>query len=117
MNIAIPVTGEDTVDPRWGKAHNVAVAKVGPQGIAAWDAYEVDWDTLHDQGPHGTHHGRIVRFLKEHDIDAVVINHAGPPMMNTMAKMGLKIAVGAQGSPREAVLQAAKIWEAEASAN
>lgn len=110
MIIAVPVAADEEVDPRWGKAKNVALAKVEEGAITAWEVFDVGWDALHDQGEHGTHHGRIVRFLREHSVDAVVINHAGAPMMNTMAKMGLRIAIEATGPARQAVLRAEKLF-------
>lgn len=112
MIIAIPVTPEGNVDPRWGKAHDVAIAQVEGSEIVSWTVHEVNWDELHDLGAHGTHHGRIVRFLKEQGVGTVVINHAGPPMMNTMDKMGLNIAINSQGPAKAAALQAAAHWEA-----
>lgn len=106
MIIAIPVTAQGLVDPRWGKAHNVAVAEVRDGQIVSWAAHEVAWDDLHGQGAHGAHHARIVRFLRDHGVEAVVINHCGAPMMNTMQKMGLVVIVDAEGEAREVALRA-----------
>ena len=110
MIIAVPVTDDEQVDPRWGKARNVAVAKVEDGAIRSWEVFPVGWDVLHDQGEHGTHHARIVTFLRNNNVDGVVINHAGTPMMNTMAKMGLAIAVDAAGPARHAALRAAEVF-------
>lgn len=109
MIIAVPVTPQELVDPRWGKAHDVVIAHVDGEEIVSWEHHEVCWDDLHDQGEHGAHHARIVRFLREQRVEAVVINHCGPPMMNTMQKMGLVIVVDAQGEAREVVVKAEPI--------
>lgn len=109
MIIAVPVTPQGQVDTRWGKAHYVAVAQLDAGEIASWEQHEVSWDDLHDQAGHGSHHARIVRFLREHSVEAVVINHCGAPMMNTMEKMGLVIVVDAQGDAREIALRAEPI--------
>lgn len=110
MIIAVPVTDDEQVDPRWGKARSVAVAKVEDGTIISWEVFPVGWDVLHDQGEHGTHHARIVTFLRTNNVDGLVINHAGAPMMNTMGKMGLAIAVDAVGPARQAVLNAEEIF-------
>lgn len=107
MRIAVPVDEDEEVDPRWGKAHAVAVAEVVDGAITSWGLHEVEWDRLHDEGAHGTHHARIVRFLLDNEVETVVIRHAGAPMLNTMAKMGLRVIVGESGPAREAVLRAA----------
>jgi Uncharacterized conserved protein len=111
MIIAIPVTEDGLVDPRFGKAQSVAVAQVDDGKIDSWNVHQVGWGELHDQGTHGSHHARIVRFLRENDVEAVVINHCGAPMMNTMQKMGLSIAVNAAGQAQEAVLQAVQAFQ------
>lgn len=99
MKIAIPVTPDGQVDPRFGKAHFVAIAGLSDDGTEtlSWDVTEVNWDELHDSSEHGTHHARIVRFLKDNEADAVIIGHAGASMLNTMAKMGIIIVTDAEG--------------------
>ena len=106
MIVAVPVTPGGDVDRRWGKANQVAIAEVSGGVVQIWQVHDTDWQRLHDEGPHGTHHGRIVRFLRDNGVEAVVINHAGPPMLNTMRKLGLTIVAGASGPAREAVLLA-----------
>ncbi len=110
MIIAVPVTADGLVDPRWGKAQTIAIAKITTDPdvqIELWEEHPVGWNVLHDQGAHGTHHARIVKFLKEHNVNAVVINHCGASIMNTMQKMGLVIAVEAVGPAKEVLIQAA----------
>ena len=106
MVVAVPVTAEEMVDPRWGKADSVAVARVEDGAVRDWQVHRTDWHRLHDEGHHGTHHARVVRFLRDNQVEAVVIDHAGAPMLNTMQKMGLKIVLDAAGPAREAVLLA-----------
>lgn len=111
MIVAVPVTQNGEVDSRWGKADQVAVAKVTDDQIDAWNVHETGWHKLHDQshqeGHHGGHHARIVRFLRDNEVETVVIHHAGAPMINTMEKMGLNILVNASGPAKDAVLAAA----------
>lgn len=107
MIVAVPVTPEGQVDQRWGKANHVAVARVEDGVVQSWQVHDTDWQRLHDAGPHGTHHARVVRFLRDNGVEAVVIDHAGASMLNTMTKMGLTIVLDAAGPAKEAVLQAA----------
>lgn len=107
MIVAVPVTLDGQVDHRWGKADRVAVADVVDGEIASWKVHDTGWHHLHGQGHHGTHHGRIVRFLVDNDVETVVIHHAGASMINTMQKMGLKIVTNASGSARAAATAAA----------
>lgn len=104
--VAVPVTPDGQVDQRWGKANQVAVADVVNGEVGSWQVFDTNWLRLHDEGHHGAHHARIVRFLREHNVEAVVINHAGAPMLNTVGKMGLTVVVNARGPAREAVLTA-----------
>ena len=106
MIVAVPVTPEGLVDPRWGKADQVAVATVRDGAIQQCVVHQTDWQRSHDEGHHGTHHARVVRFLRDNDVEAVVIDHAGAPMLNTMQKMGLKIVLDVAGPAREAALLA-----------
>lgn len=69
MFIAIPVTDDGMVDPRWGRARSVAVAEVDENNkLVSWMRHVVRWDELHDEGAHGQHHARIIRFLRENSV-------------------------------------------------
>jgi len=103
MIIAVPVTPDGQVDPRWGRAARVAVARVDDDGIVAWDEHDVGWDELHDAGTEGGHHARIARFVIEQAITTVVANHMGPPMVQMLGTMGITVRLGAVGSARLAV--------------
>lgn len=103
----VPVTPDGAgLDPRWGRAGNVAVARVEGGRIASWEVFPVGWDALHDVGTEGGHHARIARFLMEHHVQVVVAGHMGPPMAKMLDSMGLTVALGAAGDPASAVLSA-----------
>lgn len=106
MNIVIPVTPEGLVERRWGKAPRVAVANVTDGAITDWQEYAVGWDIAHDEGPEGAHHARIVRFLREHAVSHVVVDHMGAPMQHTLGKLGIAILPARSVSAREAVERA-----------
>ncbi len=90
-----------------GRAARVAVAAVAEGDVASWQEYDVDWDRLHDEGTEGAHHARIVRFLREHEVDVVVAAGIGPGMQRTLGSMGVRAVTGVRGDARQAVLGAA----------
>ncbi|MDE3113040.1 MAG: hypothetical protein KGN00_02670 [Chloroflexota bacterium] len=104
--VCVPVSGDGSVDPRWGRADRVAVAEVGEAGIEKWQEHEVGWGRLHDAGPEGQHHARIATFLREQHVRAVVAHHMGGGMELMLARMGIAVHLGASGGAKEAVLRA-----------
>ena len=103
MIMCAPVTKEGMIDPRWGRADWVAVADVDGGEIVSWQEVEVSWSRLHDEGAPGSHHARVVTFLREHQVEAVVASHIGPGMQRMLDTMGLPVHLGASGDAREAV--------------
>ena len=63
-------------------------------------------DVYKRQGTHGSHHARIVRFLKEHGIEAVVVDHMGPGMVQVMATMRIPLLPATAGDARRSILAA-----------
>lgn len=106
MVICVPVTAGGAVDPRWGRADRVAIAETAGGEIASWRELDVGWGTLHDEGTEGSHHARIARFLRDHDVQTVVADHMGPPMAHMLQQMGLTVLFGAAGDARAAVIAA-----------
>jgi predicted Fe-Mo cluster-binding NifX family protein len=106
MIVCAPVMGDGMVDPRWGRADRVAVADLVDGKIVSWQEIEVSWSRLHDEGTPGSHHARVVTFLREHHVEAVVASHIGDGMVRLMAAMGMPVYLGATGDARAAVLAA-----------
>lgn len=106
MIVCVPVDDAGRVGPHWGRAAKVAVAKVTGGAITSWAEYPVGWDITHDAGSHGSHHARIVTFLREHAVEQVVAGGMGPGMVQVTARMGLRVTLGADGDARAAVLAA-----------
>ena len=101
MKIAIPVDTDGNVDHRWGKAHYVAIAETDASGkLSDFTTHAVRWDELHDEGGHGQHHARIIRFLREQEADAVMVNHMGNGIAHSIDRLGLIILAGAAGDAR-----------------
>jgi predicted Fe-Mo cluster-binding NifX family protein len=100
--ICVPVDG-GSVGPHWGRAPQVAIAKVEDGQIASWDEYDVGWDVSHDLPNHGSHHANIARFLLGQQVTVVVAGGMGPPMVNMLEKMGIDVWLQASGDARECV--------------
>jgi predicted Fe-Mo cluster-binding NifX family protein len=103
MKICVPVAPDGRVDPRWGRASRVAVADVSDGTIRDWAEFDVNWDTLHDEGSEGAHHARIARFLREHEVSVIAVDHVGPGMQRMLATMGIAIVPAGSPDAREAV--------------
>lgn len=106
MIVCVPITEDGQVGGGFGRASRVAVADVAGGEVGSWAEYDVGWDRLHDEGGEGAHHARIVRFVREHEVTAVVTRHMGPGMQHTLAKMRVAVHLGADGAARTAVLLA-----------
>jgi predicted Fe-Mo cluster-binding NifX family protein len=106
MVVCIPVTAEGRVDPRWGRADRVAIVEVTDRRIAGWKEFDVGWNALHDEGSEGSHHARVARFLRQHQVGAVAAEHMGPPMAHMLEMMGVEVFLGSAGDAREAVIEA-----------
>jgi predicted Fe-Mo cluster-binding NifX family protein len=106
MIIAIPVDATDQVAHGWGRAPRIAVATVSGGVLAGWQVHEVGWDVAHDEGTEGSHHARVVRFLKDNAVELVVAEHMGDGMVRTLGSMKLPVVLGAAGDARASVLAA-----------
>jgi predicted Fe-Mo cluster-binding NifX family protein len=103
MVVCVPIAPDGTIDPRWGRAARVAVARVGSAAVGDWEEFDVRWDEVHDEGTEGGHHARIARFLQDHAVDTVLAGHMGQGMLEMLPKMGVTLWLGASGDARAAV--------------
>ena len=103
MIVCTPVTKEGMIAPRWGRADRVALADVVEGEIVSWQEIEVSWSRLHDEGTSGSHHARVVTFLRDHHVEAVVANHMGEGMLRMLDAMSLPVHLGAAGDARAAL--------------
>jgi len=104
--IAIPVDAADQVAHGWGRAPRIALATVADAAITGWQVHDVGWDVAHDEGTEGSHHARVVRFLKDNAVEMVVAEHMGDGMVHTLGSMHLPVVLGAAGDARASVLAA-----------
>lgn len=106
MKLMIPVNPDGTSDARFGRAHWVAVAEVADGEIAAWQVHEVSWDVLHDEGAHGAHHARVMKFITDQELEAVVSAEMGAGMARMLHAAKLPILPSRPGDAKAAVLAA-----------
>ena len=106
MILMTPVTEDGRTDARFGRAHFVAVAEVNNGVLGRWDVHEVDWDGLHDAGTHGSHHARVISFLREQGVEAVVAPHMGEGMARMLDSAGLPVLPASPGDAKASVLAA-----------
>ena len=106
MIVATPVSESGQSAAAWGKAHWIGVANLKDGAVTTWQIHEVAWDVSHDEGTHGSHHARIVRFLKEQGIDAVVVDHMGPGMVQVMQTMRIPVLPASPGDAQASVVAA-----------
>ncbi len=104
--IAPSEEGAPQIDPRWGRAHWIAVAEVVNEEFQSWREIEVSWDHLHDEGSDGSHHARIAKFLKEHKVEVVVADHMGDGMVRMLETMKIPVLYNAAGNAHSAILNA-----------
>jgi predicted Fe-Mo cluster-binding NifX family protein len=103
MIVCVPVADDGLVDPRWGRAARVAVARLEGGEIVGWVEHAVAWDALHDIGTEGGHHARVARFLVDHGVQVVVAGHMGPPMVQMLGGLRIVAKLGVEGDARQAV--------------
>ena len=110
MIVCAPITPNpesgSQIDPRWGRANWVALAEVKDDEILSWREIEVSWDRLHDEGTHGSHHARIVKFLKENQVEAIVADHMGDGMVRMLETMKIPVFYNAVGDAHSAIVKA-----------
>lgn len=106
MKIAVPITPDGQLDPRWGRAARVAVADILDGEVRGWTEHDVGWDVAHDEGAEGAHHARIARFLREHGVEAIAVQHVGAGMHRMLPSMHVRIVDGLSGDAREAAVAA-----------
>jgi predicted Fe-Mo cluster-binding NifX family protein len=105
--VAVTVTPDGGVGGGLGRAQTVALADVRENDVADWTEVSVGWGDLHGTGPEGTHHARIVRFLRDNEVQVVVTTGLGAGMRQTLAKLGVDVRTDLAGDARAAARAAA----------
>ncbi len=104
MRVCVPITGDGSVDPRWGRAELLALAEVDDGELKSWEEFEVHWGESHEASTEARHHAEVARFLRDHSVEAVVADHMGPGMLAMLDRMKIRVRLGASGIARNAVV-------------
>ncbi len=107
MIVGVTTAPDGTVGGGLGRAQTMAVTEVRDGVATSWTEHHVGWGDLHGTGPEGTHHARIVRFVREHALETVVTSGLGDGMRNTMGKLGVVVRTDLSGDARAAAVAAA----------
>jgi predicted Fe-Mo cluster-binding NifX family protein len=107
MIVGVTTAPDGTVGGGLGRAQTMAVTEVRDGVAISWTEHHVGWGDLHGTGPEGTHHARIVRFVREHALETVVTSGLGDGMRNTMGKLGVVVRTDLSGDARAAAVAAA----------
>lgn len=108
MIVATPVDGAGNSAAAWGKAHWIAVATVDDATVTDWSVHEVAWDVSHDAGTHGSHHARVVTFLRDNSIEAIVVDHVGDGMRRILHNMSIPTLPASPGNAQDSVVAAVR---------
>lgn len=110
QTVCIPLNPDGTIHDRLGQANSVAICHVDGNSVTEWRQIVVDWDTTYGVDVLGVHHPRVIRFLQEHQVTAVVADNVCDIMKSTLPTLGITVHAGVTGDAREVVagaLQAA----------
>ncbi len=105
--VALSLVGSQ-VGGGWGRAQRIAIATVEEGAVTALVEHDVRWDLAHDEGTEGSHHARVVRFLRDNGVQVVATGHMGPPMARMLDTMGIRTVTDAVGEPQAAAVAAAQ---------
>ncbi|TCS83687.1 NifB/NifX family molybdenum-iron cluster-binding protein [Tepidibacillus fermentans] len=115
MKVAVAVLPNGKVNTHFGRANKLALATIENGQITKWEEVAVPFAETHGNHDHHHdhdhehhhhapgHHEGIKNWLVDHEVDMVLLDHAGPGMQKVMSETDIKIVVGAKGNAKEAV--------------
>ena len=103
MTVAVPVTLEGAVFDRLGKAPVFATCSLRDGEITDWVEHQVGWDQTYGVDVMGAHHARVMRFVQDHAVAAVVADDVCDSMRRSLESQGVSVYDNRSGDAREAV--------------
>ncbi|MBK9739836.1 MAG: hypothetical protein IPO93_10035 [Actinobacteria bacterium] len=103
MTVCVPLNSDGTIHNRLGQANVVAICHVHDGQVTDWDEHVVEWDTTYGVDVLGVHHPRVIRFLQDQHVTAVVADNVCDIMQSTLPTLGITVSTGHSGDARSAV--------------
>ncbi len=104
--ICIPLNADGTIHDRLGKANTVAICKLEDGQVSDWTEHVVEWDTTYGVDVMGVHHPRIMRFMQDQKVDAVVADNVCDVIQRSLPNVGVTVHPGFTGDARSVVASA-----------
>jgi predicted Fe-Mo cluster-binding NifX family protein len=101
--VCVPLNPDGTLTPRLGQAPKVAICRVDQGTISDWTEFPVEWDTTYGVDVLGVHHPRVVRFMRDHQVDTVVAASVCESMQQVLSSIDVTVRTGFDGDARAAV--------------
>ena len=101
--ICVPLNPDGSIHDRLGQARTVALCKVTGDQVAEWTEHLVEWDTTYGVDVMGAHHPRLIRFMQEQHVDAVVADNVCDVIQRSLPHVGVTVHDGFTGDARTAV--------------
>lgn len=109
QTVCIPLNPDGTIHHRLGQANSVAICKVDGSDVTDWTEIVVDWDTTYGVDVPGVHHPRVIRFLQDHQVNAVIANNVCDIMQTTLPTLGIAVHSGVTGDAKAAAASAIEV--------
>jgi predicted Fe-Mo cluster-binding NifX family protein len=105
--VCVPMNTDGTVTHRLGQAPLVAVCRIDDGHIEDWSEHAVEWDTTYGVDVLGVHHPRVIRFLRDNEVEAVVADQVCDSMQSVLDSLVIRLYPGLTGDARAAVVSVA----------
>ena len=101
--VCVPMNPDATVTPRLGQAPRVAVCRIDAGQVESWAEHPVEWDTTYGVDVLGVHHPRVIRFLRDNDVEVVVADQVCDSMQSVLDSLDIRLYTGLTGDAHAAV--------------
>ncbi|MEZ5118136.1 MAG: hypothetical protein R2737_17900 [Candidatus Nanopelagicales bacterium] len=103
ITACVPVNPDGTIHERLGQAHTVATCRLHDGQLTDWSEHVVNWDYAYGVDGYGVHHPRVIRFMKDHEVDVVVAHDVCDTVADSLRTIGMRVVDDASGDARAAV--------------
>lgn len=101
--VCVPVSADGSITHRLGQAPAVAICRVHEGAVTDWTMHAVEWDTTYGVDVLGVHHPRVVRFMRDHEVDTIVADDVCDAVQRALSTLGMSVRTGNRGDARSVV--------------